>query len=319
MKQTTGQGAGYGMRSRTSPEDMDKVQILPPDHPKFADLGILEMPNMPDTNLQGEENKFAAGGLLLEPVEAMKTWRLSYQGKMRIKKDKKEVNVKFILNWNNFTPFFDFDTDMHPAMMADGIAREKWSREYFSTLQRQHQTHYEQFGILTGNIEIEGYETRRVELRGVRDHSYGNIRDWKSLHRYGLQYISLEDGSAICVGAISMPVALSRLTVGYVFHPDGHMDAVSSSEFELYDHGEDGRPPKSLRFKFSAGGKQYDMECIVLDCPIFYMGEEWDAKIYERFCQYQVNGLKGWGISEWDYRNYVGKEAEQEWYAKHEA
>lgn len=38
---------------------------------------------MPDTNLQGEENKFAAGGLLLEPVEAMKTWRLSYQGKMR--------------------------------------------------------------------------------------------------------------------------------------------------------------------------------------------------------------------------------------------
>ena len=40
----------------------------------------------------------------------------------------------------------------------------------------------------------------------------------------------------------------------------------------------------------------------MLDCPIFYMGVEWDAKIYERFCQYSVNGVKGWGISEWDYR-----------------
>ena len=40
----------------------------------------------------------------------------------------------------------------------------------------------------------------------------------------------------------------------------------------------------------------------MLDCPIFYMGVEWDAKIYERFCQYSVNGVKGCGISEWDYR-----------------
>ena len=52
----------------------------------------------------------------------------------------------------------------------------------------------------------------------------------------------------------------------------------------------------------TTGGKLYELECTVLDCPIFYMGVEWDAKIYERFCQYSVNGVKGWGISEWDYR-----------------
>lgn len=44
-----------------------------------------------------------------------------------------------------------------------------------------------------------------------------------------------------------------RLTVGYLFHPDGSMDSVSSSEFELYDHAEDGRPPTHLGFRFSAG------------------------------------------------------------------
>jgi hypothetical protein len=32
------------------------------------------------------------------------------------------------------------------------------------------------------------------------------------------------------------------------------------------------------------------------------MGVDWDAKIYERFCEYKVNGVRGWGISEWEYR-----------------
>ena len=33
MQQTTGEGAGYGVRSRSTPEDMDKVQELPKDQP----------------------------------------------------------------------------------------------------------------------------------------------------------------------------------------------------------------------------------------------------------------------------------------------
>lgn len=360
QKQTIGQaGVGYDMKSRStpqSPEDMDKVQPLSKDHPlavdavyfnggdkdgnymvaatarrhdnlintillfKFSDIGVMEMPNLPDTTLYTTKNSvFAVAGLRLEPVIPMKKWKLSYHGKMRVKKDKKEVDVKFCLDWDSFTKYFDFDTDMNPATVADGIAREMWSKDFFDTLQRMHQTHYEQFGIISGKVKIEGYGTREINLRGVRDHTYGNIRNWQDLHRYALQYVSLEDGSAICVGAVSMPSVLSRLTVGYVFHTDGSMDSVSSSEFELFDHGEDGRLHKHFGFRFSAGGKLYELECTVLDCPIFYMGQDWDAKIYERFCQFVVNGVKGWGISEWEYRNYAGKKAEQEWHAKHEA
>ena len=36
--------------------------------------------------------------------------------------------------------------------------------------------------------------------------------------------------------------------------------------------------------------------------PIFYMGQDWEARIHERMCFFKVNGVKGWGISEWDYR-----------------
>ena len=46
----------------------------------------------------------------------------------------------------------------------------------------------------------------------------------------------------------------------------------------------------------------YNLKCTVVDAPIFYMGCEWEARIHERMCTFTVNGVNGWGISEWDYR-----------------
>lgn len=343
LKSTSGQNAGYGVRSRISPEDMDKAQDLPDvnDHPKAVDavyfnagnqdgyffvaatarrqnnrvqtllylrtpvLGILQGSFMSEsTNLEGSDPKsFAAGGLKLIPLKAMKEWQIQFSGKMVIGKTKKEVDVNFDLLWTAFTPYFDFDTDMSPVTMADAICRETWSRSYFDDLQRSHQTHYEQFGDITGTVKIEGHAEVKLNISGVRDHSYGNIRDWRDLYRYAIQYCTLEDRTAICLGVISMPRSLSRLLMGYVFHPDGKLDSVSWSSFELYEHGEDGNPPKEFTAKFIAGGKMYSMKCTVVDYARFFIGDGKDARIFERFCDYEVNGQMGWGISEWDYRN----------------
>jgi len=38
---------------------------------------------------------------------------------------------------------------------------------------RAHQTHYEQFGKLTGIVNIEEYGEIELDVVGVRDHSYG--------------------------------------------------------------------------------------------------------------------------------------------------
>nr|XP_034332735.1 uncharacterized protein LOC105339207 isoform X3 [Crassostrea gigas] len=297
LESTSGQNAGYGVRSRSSPEDMDKAQDLPyvNDHQKAVDavyfnagnqdgyffvaatarrqnnrvqtllylrtpdLGILQGKFMSEsTNLEGSDPKsFAAGGLKLIPLKAMKEWQIQFSGKMV-----------------------------------------------------SHQTHYEQFGDITGTVKIEGHADVKLNISGVRDHSYGNIRDWRDLYRYAIQYCTLEDRTAICLGVISMPKSLSRLALpvyrllmGYVFHPDGKLDSVSWSSFELYEHGEDGNPPKEFNAKFTAGGKMYSMKCTVVDYARFFIGDGKDARIFERFCDYEVNGQKGWGISEWDYRN----------------
>ena len=45
----------------------------------------------------------------------------------------------------------------------------------------------------------------------------------------------------------------------------------------------------------------------MVDAVEIFMGWEWEARIVERFCRYEVDGAPGWGVSEWHYRNYNGR------------
>ena len=46
---------------------------------------MYQLPSMPDTTLSGtQEDSYSAGGLTLEVVEAMKTWRIVFDGKLRL-------------------------------------------------------------------------------------------------------------------------------------------------------------------------------------------------------------------------------------------
>ncbi|XP_064628452.1 uncharacterized protein LOC135488020 [Lineus longissimus] len=338
--------AGYGRKSRNSVEDMEKPQKLPQEHPKavdavyfnggnanddffvtatarrhdnlvqtilmlrLSDIGLFELPCLPDTNIYVKDGtKFGTDNLIIECVEAMKKWKIKYDGKMRFtNKDKevKEVNVKFDLDWTATTPFFDFDTDMHWKTLCDAMAREKWSTEFFDQLRSAHQTHYEQFGKIEGTFDIEGVGEKTLSFSGVRDHSYGNVRNWYDLYRYAMQYLTLSDGTSILVGHICMMPTFKRLIVGYVIHPDERIDVVESCDLELYKWGEDGEDPEVFDFNFKAGDKNYHLECRRLDSVRFYMGIDWSARIHERFCKFVVNGVEGWGISEWDYRRDGG-------------
>ncbi|XP_066271081.1 uncharacterized protein [Branchiostoma lanceolatum] len=299
--------AGLGVKSKHSSADMEQVQKLQ-DHPKLPNIGLLEHPSMPDTSMKRVSDwEFAAGGVRLELVEPMKVWRLSFSGKMRaVDQENQLLQTDFVLTWTACTPYYDFDTDMEPWAVADAMAREPWSQEFFHNLQDMHQTHYEQFGTFEGTVSVEGYQDRKIIIKGLRDHSYGKYRDWSLFHRYGLQMLHLEDGTFVNVGIVSMPATTSRLALGYVMNPDGSKSSVSSVHWDLSTCGEDGVQPKTFAFDFSAGGKKYHLECKVIRAPIFYIGFGWTAKIHEGLAEFTVNGVPGWGIAEWEYRNHGG-------------
>lgn len=60
-----------------------------------------------------------------------------------------------------------------------------------------------------------------------------------------------------------------------------------------------------------AANRWWSVQVNVEESPIFHIGWEWEAKIHERMCKYIVNGVRGWGISEFMYRNMAGGRPEE--------
>jgi hypothetical protein len=48
----------------------------------------------------------------------------------------------------------------------------------------------------------------------------------------------------------------------------------------------------------------------VLDTVEVFLGWQWEARILERFCEFTVDGVPGWGVSEWHYKNHTGRPKE---------
>ncbi|KAJ9579215.1 hypothetical protein L9F63_024679 [Diploptera punctata] len=337
--------SGYGLKSRASSVEMDRLQPLS-DHPKAIDavyfntassdgyhlvvgtahrphgvvngfmilkvpeIGILETLKLPDTLIfrTGEDEKsYGAEGIKLTPVKPMKCWKIQYNGKMKLHDQPDKVfTVALKLEFTSSLPYFDFDTDMKESPVAVAMAREPWSREYFQALQSFHQTHYEQHGSFKGEVKIDD-KTYRLLLDGVRDHSYGYKREWSDFHRYALHFITLENGARMNIGVVSIPLVFSRLILGYMYKPDGSLHAIENCDLKLEEHGEHGTPPLDYSFSFEAGGKNYYVQVNVKDVPEFFMGWEWEARVVEQLAQFTVNGVRGWGAAEWEYRHLEGR------------
>ncbi|KAK9879879.1 hypothetical protein WA026_008381 [Henosepilachna vigintioctopunctata] len=274
-------------------------------------VGLLESFKLPDTSLyqEKEEQKFAAEGLKVECLEPMKKWKIIYQGLMKRSSDPKQsFQVDMDIMYTSNLPFFNFDTDLDIFLTAKCMALEKWSKEYFKLLKQHHQTHYEQYGSLKGRVIING-EHFQINMESMRDHSFGNHREWKNLHKYNLQMFTTENGDRFTVGNICFPITLSSFKVGFVYSAaDKKVYPITHNDFELYQHGESGTPPVDYAFTIKAGGKTYVVKVDVVDTPHFFISKDWECKVFERFCKFNVNGLNGWGASEWQHRNVMGRD-----------
>ena len=50
----------------------------------------------------------------------------------------------------------------------------------------------------------------------------------------------------------------------------------------------------------------------VVDKQGVYLGWEWECQLVERFCEFTVDGVGGWGVSEFHYRHRGGRPKELE-------
>ncbi|CAG5031566.1 unnamed protein product [Parnassius apollo] len=274
---------------------------------KVDNEDLLLSPNLSDTHLEqntSEQGEYRVQGITIKNFMPMRAWTLSYNGEMKSRSNpEKRVKVEVALTWSAYWTPYEYDTHMPPSSIADVMAREPWSSDYFRLLKKLHQTHYEQMGFIKGTAIIDG-KVHLLNMPCLRDRSFGPLRDWRNFHRYVYHFIFLENGDCMAVGTVSEPTVLSHLTIGYVCRKiDKAVLSVDSSDFQLYQHGENQILPKDYGFVFKSGGQSYAAKVMVNDEDVFYIGKEREAKFYERWCSVEVNGVKGWACVEWHYNN----------------
>lgn len=105
---------------------------------KESGLGLLESPKLPGTSLyqtEEEMGKYEVEGIKVMPVEPMRKWKISYEGKMKKFEDRSHVvDVKVNAEYTSYLPHFNFDKDINWFAMAKAMSHEKWSKDYFEIL-----------------------------------------------------------------------------------------------------------------------------------------------------------------------------------------
>ncbi|CAD5119759.1 DgyrCDS8353 [Dimorphilus gyrociliatus] len=275
--------------------------------------GYFETPVFPDTTLYNcsQSNKmFSAGGLRFICIEPMKKWIIHYDGLLRkgrrLSSDEpigELVHCKLWITWKAGFSLYNYDTDICPNMVAQGIAREIWSREFFQELENGHQTHYEQWGESFVTFQQENQDIVSLNVRGMRDHSFG-IRDWNNFHRYIMHLAYFENGTYISLALISLENSVTNWVLGHIGMPNGfEKHNITWSDKEIWEIGEQGKMPDEWTIHFKAGDKDYKLTVKVTGTTLYYYGENRIAKVTNKMCDFTLNDIKGYGNVEVMYRN----------------
>ncbi|KAE9553260.1 hypothetical protein FO519_003518 [Halicephalobus sp. NKZ332] len=292
---------------------------------KVPGLGTFVNEELPSSSnvkalKDGEEYK-TESGFRIRCLEPMRKWHVSFEGSLvpgqycqpNTKISGSDPELDFSVNkipahydliWESRGEYFDFDSECSPEAIGRSIAMEPWSKELFEKMKSTHQTHYEQFGTLTGKFRIGEYQTpENVQMISMRDHTITKYRNWSQLRRYIMIIYHLDDGTCIHTSLISMPeTAFSHLQFGYVLTPDLKKIPVDHIDLHLADIGENKTFPKSFSYSFRAGNLKYDVQVKVIDTIKFKMGLDLQCYVEENMCEFKANGILGHGFAEAEYR-----------------
>lgn len=148
---------------------------------------------------------------------------------------------------------------------------------------RAHQNHYEQLGEIHGSVKIDAIEYP-LNLHVMRDHTHGSIRDWRLMHRYGIQSFTTQNGFRCArstnqpntqisprvfvffrgfMGTVCQPGIFSNLELGYVMTSQGQCAPIEEVDLPLWAHGEGGQHPTDFAFRFKAEGIWHEIQVIM--------------------------------------------------------
>jgi len=253
----------------------------------------------PNNGVWGFENQdmpegegFIQGDLKWICTDPGKTWELSYSGS--VWQNKAVENVEVNLTWQATSPILNFDTaGANPIQVGKQIAKETWSSDYFAKLKELKQVHIEQGGTLSGTITWQG-EKHDVELRAVRDHSWG-VRNWEDWDKHFWFLGILDDGSFFNISQISYGF-VNNLIASFMY--DG-TEYRTLNEIPFFDEiGFNKSMPTQLEFSIQEN-KQSTPILIKIDMlEFFHFNMDGSYYIREAKAEFTFGDKKGIGVAE---------------------
>lgn len=225
------------------------------------------------------------------PIQVEKVddrWTISYHGKLEDNEDT-DFHATFIPTQRPI----DFTSNMPAVRMATGIANEKWSKAYFQDLQNiSGQCHYEQEGVLEGQLTIDG-KTTDFHLPCVRDHSFGK-RDWNYMNNH-LWLMAVSPTHQFNYSLVSYP-ALSVLEVGN-YRDETGMHYLLQADLDFHQISQ-GTVPQELSFNVTLdNGRQINVRAKTLK-GVTYHFQEGQYTLHENIATFSIAGKAYRGIFE---------------------
>lgn len=170
-----------------------------------------------------ESDGFAYGDVAFVCEEPGKRWRIRYQGPLAERGGGAARDGALDLVFTATHPLFDYAESTDRRLVAQAIARERWTRAFFLKLKDLGQVHYEQFGRLQGTVRF-GDRVAELDLLTTRDHSFGS-RDWANWERHFWLSGVTADGYGFTAVAIRYDFC-GPIYAGFTIDPDGSSDAI---------------------------------------------------------------------------------------------
>ncbi len=234
-------------------------------------------------------------------IEPGSKWVFSYDGEAQALYTGEPVRVKLDAAFDASGRIFEFGHDVDARVMADAIAKEKWTRAYFAELQGNDQVHYEQPGRATGTLSLNGKETT-IDLPAMRDHSFGK-RDWGYMNKHFWLMALLEDGRQLNANMVSYPVL--KLMTGY-YEDNGQVTGVEQAritEKVVKPH----EVPDAFTFDVRlVDGRTLRVECRCEEVFPFPFADG-AYTIYEGVGAFELDGIRGRGILEFGWNGDVSR------------
>ncbi|MHA1314152.1 MAG: DUF7064 domain-containing protein [Candidatus Helarchaeota archaeon] len=254
----------------------DVMLIIIIDRKTETYLNRLIIDGWPESDIYGDKR------VKYECLEPMKKWHVT------AKHRKFEVDVIFEARF----PPFNYLSHEDPL--------EAFKKYGVEMLQVAAQQHYEQGMKVTGTVKIkekrEVKEVRQINCYGHRDHSWGT-RDWVNIDRWNWISAQFDDCT---INAARVEVFGKILTSGFISTSEGNEHVTNVEVTTECGYKDDERAPKSSTFKLTTKNRQVTLtshtwKSLYLKRP----SERGLTEIYEQIVNFEMDGKKGTGISEY--------------------